>query len=55
MVEAINQIGHIMGLETIAEYVENDGIHKTVANIGVDYVQGFGIHKPEPLLNLIKN
>lgn len=49
MVESINQIGHLMGLKTIAEYVENDKVRQRLAEIGVDYVQGFGISKPEPL------
>ena len=48
MVEAINDIGHVMGLKTIAEYVENDAIRAKLAAIGVDYIQGFGISRPEP-------
>jgi diguanylate cyclase (GGDEF)-like protein len=51
MVESINQIGHIMGLKTIAEFVENDFINERLKRLEVDFVQGFGIHKPE-LLNL---
>ncbi|MCP3671116.1 MAG: EAL domain-containing protein [Gammaproteobacteria bacterium] len=49
MVESINQIGHLMGLRTIAEYVENDQIRERLAEIGVDYVQGFGVARPGPL------
>jgi EAL domain-containing protein (putative c-di-GMP-specific phosphodiesterase class I) len=49
MVEAINQVGHVMGLQTIAEFVENDAIMKQLRHIGVDYAQGFGIAKPQPL------
>ncbi len=49
MVESINQIGHLMGLKTIAEYVECDKVRKRLAEIGVDYVQGFGVAKPTPL------
>ncbi len=49
MVESINQIGHLMGLRTIAEYVENDRIRERLAEIGVDYVQGFGVARPGPL------
>ena len=45
-VESINQIGQVMGLETIAEFVENDDILNILKNIGVDYAQGYGIHKP---------
>ena len=48
MVEAINKVGHLMGLKTIAEYVENDEILGLLGDIGVDYAQGYGIHKPEP-------
>ncbi len=49
LVQAINNIGHVMGLKTIAECVENDAIAKLLEHIGVDYVQGYGVHRPEPL------
>ncbi len=48
MVEAINQIGHVMGKRTIAEYVEHEGILMRLREIGVDYAQGFGISMPKP-------
>jgi EAL domain-containing protein (putative c-di-GMP-specific phosphodiesterase class I) len=48
MVEAINQIGHVMGKRTIAEYVEHEGILVRLREIGVDYAQGFGISMPKP-------
>ncbi len=48
MVEAINQIGHVMGKRTIAEYVEHEGILVRLREIGVDYAQGFGIAMPKP-------
>lgn len=48
MVQAINQIGQVMGLKTIAEFVENDAILAELKKIGVDYGQGYGIGKPEP-------
>ncbi len=47
MVTAINHVGHTMNLRTIAEYVENDAIKLRLKEIGVDYVQGYGIGKPE--------
>ena len=49
MVEAVNRIGHVMGIRTTAEYVENDRILAKLREMGVDYAQGFGIHVPEPL------
>lgn len=52
MVEAIIRIGHVMGLKTIAEYVESEAIMQRLAELEVDYVQGFGVHRPEPLIKL---
>jgi EAL domain-containing protein (putative c-di-GMP-specific phosphodiesterase class I) len=46
MVEAINSIGHVMNIKTIAEFVENDEILETLQRIGVDYAQGYGIERP---------
>ena len=53
LVKSINGIGHVMGMETIAEFVENDEILEKLAEIGVDYAQGYGIGKPVPLASLI--
>ncbi len=49
MVESINHIGHVMGIKTIAEFVENEAILEKLREIGVNYVQGYYIHKPVPL------
>ena len=49
MTEAIHRIGQLMGLQTIAEYVESDRILDRLKGIGVDYAQGYGIGKPRPL------
>lgn len=48
-VDSINQIGHVMGLTTIAEFVEDDLILETLEEIGVDFAQGYGIDKPVEL------
>jgi len=53
MVEAINHVGHVMGKQTIAEFVENESIRAELVKLGVDYVQGFGIGKPVQLSTLI--
>jgi diguanylate cyclase (GGDEF)-like protein/PAS domain S-box-containing protein len=50
MVQSINQIGHVMGLRTTAEFVENDAILSRLREIGVDYAQGYGVHRPEPFV-----
>ncbi len=53
VVDAINRIGHVMGIGTIAEFVESEAIAAALEMLGVDYVQGFGIHRPEPLAGLL--
>ncbi len=56
IVESIHRIGHVMQIKTIAEFVENDTIFTEIKNIGIDYVQGYGIGKPQPfILPVIKN
>jgi len=50
MVEAINRIGHVIGLQTIAEFVENEKILQELRRIGVDFAQGYGIAKPCPFI-----
>ena len=53
MVAAIHQIATVMGLETIAEFVEDDAIKRKLTELGITYGQGFGIAKPGPLLEQI--
>lgn len=50
MVEAINKIGHVMGLTTIAESVETPQTLAILEEIGVDYAQGYAIARPHPYI-----
>ena len=50
MLQSINHIGHIMGLKTIAEYVETPVVLKAVQELGIDYAQGYAISRPRPLI-----
>ena len=52
IVASIDQISKVMGKETIAEFVENDRVARMLAGIGVDYLQGYGIGRPEPITRL---
>ena len=54
MVKAINEVGHIVGAKTIAEFVEDDQTLQHLRAIGVDYAQGFGLCKPQPLPQLLE-
>jgi diguanylate cyclase (GGDEF)-like protein len=49
MLSAIVQLARAMGLQTVAECVENDAIRQAVRSLGVDYGQGFSIGRPVPL------
>jgi len=48
MVEAINRIGHVMGIRTIAEAVETQATLECLRDLGVNYAQGTIISRPEP-------
>ncbi len=50
MVEAINRVGQVMGIKTIAELVENEAILAKLRELGVDYAQGYAIGEPRPFL-----
>ncbi len=49
MVRFTNDISHMMGRKTIAEYVSDASILASLRNIGVDFAQGYCIGKPRPL------
>ncbi|MBZ0106357.1 MAG: EAL domain-containing protein [Sulfuricella denitrificans] len=53
MVSSINQVGHVIGLKTIAESVENDAVLAKLREMGVDFAQGYGVEHPKPLEDLI--
>jgi len=52
LVRSINDVGKVMGKKTIAEFVENDEIMRVLAEVGVDFAQGYGVGKPFPLSRL---
>ena len=49
MVKAINEVGHVMGLKTVAEYVENAETLAIIRELGIDYAQGYAVGSPRPL------
>lgn len=55
MVKSINDVGHVMGMRTIAEFVEDDAIKHRLVVMGVDYAQGYGLGKPVPIDEIIAN
>ena len=50
MVEAINNIGHVTGKQTIAECVGTPELLAAVHRLGIDFAQGFVLSVPRPFL-----
>lgn len=50
MVSTINHLAHVMGLKTVAEFVESQELLEALQSLGVDYVQGYLIAKPVALI-----
>ncbi|NOR80758.1 MAG: EAL domain-containing protein [Methyloprofundus sp.] len=53
LVRSINEIGHVMGKKTIAEFVENKQILEILSDLKVDYVQGYHLGRPQPIDTLL--
>lgn len=51
MVESIQQVGSVMKLKTIAEHVEDQTTFDMLIEIGVDFVQGYHLGRPEAIEN----
>ncbi|MES9977526.1 MAG: EAL domain-containing protein, partial [Candidatus Thiodiazotropha sp. 6PLUC5] len=49
IVESICQISRLLNIETIAEFVEDRAIIDWLTAIGVDFAQGYGIERPQPI------
>lgn len=50
IVRAVTDIGHQRGLQVVAEWVDSQEIVEALRPIGVDYAQGFALHRPEPVM-----
>jgi len=47
MVRSINEIGHLTGKQTIAEFAENEEIITMLKGMGIDFAQGYGVSEPQ--------
>ncbi|MFU8832343.1 MAG: putative bifunctional diguanylate cyclase/phosphodiesterase [Wenzhouxiangella sp.] len=54
IVKSINDIGHLTGKWTIAEFVESDDVARVLWKLGVDYIQGYGVGRPMPLAKMLR-
>ncbi len=53
MVRSINEIGHLTGKRTIAEFAENEEIITMLRGMGIDYAQGYGVSEPERVIRAV--
>jgi len=54
MVKSINEIGHVMGKKTVAEFVDSEAVLSALGIIGVDYAQGYAVGKPRPIGEILE-
>ncbi len=52
MVKSINDVGKLLGLQTVAEFVENKAVLNKLRELDVNYVQGYTISPPRPLMEM---
>jgi len=50
IVDAINRISHILGMQTVAESVEDAAVLEKITALKIDFAQGYFIAEPEALL-----
>lgn len=48
IVKSIHELATLMGKRTVAEFVENEQIVEKLKGLGVNFAQGYGVHRPEP-------
>lgn len=52
MVDAINHLGHALGMKTIAEFASTPEIVDTLRSMDIDYAQGYAVGRPQPFSDL---
>lgn len=53
MVSAVVQLASSLRIDCVAEYVADEAIYKKLRTLGVGYIQGYYIHQPEPLVDVL--
>ena len=52
MVVALNQMAHVLGMQTIAGHAGDQAIVKRLQALGVDYAQGYALGRPRPWIEI---
>jgi len=53
MVSSIVNVADVLGIQCIAEMVEDAGTQRRLSELGVDYAQGYHLGRPKPLVNIV--
>ena len=53
MVKSMHEVARSLGMKTVAEYVETPEILEHLRELGIDYAQGYAIHKPARIETLV--
>lgn len=54
-VRSFVEVAKVLGLKTVAEQIENERVSVRLAELGVDFGQGYHFHRPEPLSTLLSH
>jgi len=55
IVRSIHEIARVMGISTVAEFVESVAILEKLREIGIDYAQGYGVSTPQPFEDMVNS
>jgi diguanylate cyclase (GGDEF)-like protein len=53
IVRAIADIARSLGKQCIGEFVESESVRQRLIALGVDFAQGYALHRPEPLAQFL--
>jgi diguanylate cyclase (GGDEF)-like protein/PAS domain S-box-containing protein len=52
-VRCFHDVARVLGIQTVAEFVENEATAEVLRGLGVDYAQGYQYHRPEPMADAL--
>lgn len=52
-VRCFRDVARVVGMHTVAEFVETEAVLAQLGEIGIDFAQGYLVHRPEPLVGLL--
>ena len=54
-VRCFAEVARVVGVKTVAEFVDRPEVLAKLRSMGIDYAQGFLLHRPAPLADLLKS